>query len=389
MVGLLAITYVRQSLLRVGWAYGVSFAVLMVIFAIEKFDYVFRIAIEFGLPMRGFLVMFLSMLPAVMDTIVPIATLVALYLVLLQKRESRELLILAAAGCDSRPIATVISVVGLTTVALSLFSSGLIQPSARYAFRAGYERAVENFVSKGPPPGRFFRGGQNVLQARARPGETQPGIRIFGFEGARLDRIFVSDCSQMDVQNSQLHVKACEARVYHFRAPETNDATLRPDCLVCPDNDNRLEIMRLQGGASRYAFDMQAMFPTVERERIDELLMTDLLEVRDHGFASNDNARRATKNILFALVNILAVIIALCAVAFTGPRTRMLALPCAIAVLMAAAVLLGSGVLVPEVVTPTLLLALIGFTYPASLVAVWILPRLLNERLTSPRLVRK
>jgi hypothetical protein len=386
--------YARKSLLQIFKIYLLSLAVLVVVFAIEKFDFILRVAIEYDLRVKGFLILFASMIPSVVDSIIPIATIVAVYFVLLSKREGREFLILSAAGCGVKPILQIAGTTAALSVLMSLLTSGYLKPAASLAFRLEYEKALAGLVSKGPQTGRFFEGGENVLHVWAQPSDSTRKMRVFGFEGNRLDQIFLSDCSNMYVENGQLKIDACEARVYVFQPPPASQGAaptdVRSGCRLCPDQSGQLDVVRIQGGGSTRSFDMKTLFRPIERDHGDELNLPALLTADQSGFSSPSNARRGMTSLFLAFANVLAVALSIVAVALTTPKTRFAALPGAIAALMGCTVLIGSGALIPDTLSsPGRLGAAIAALCVLCAVAFSLIIRIFSESITAPRLVRK
>ncbi len=385
--------FVRSTVKEILTRCLVAFAVLVVVFAVEKFDFVARIAFEYGLDTEGFVVLFLSNLPTVMDLIIPIATIVAVYIALLNIRERRELVILAAVGVGSRPILVIAGFIATVALVTSFLISGFVKPAANYAFRKQYERSLSELVSKGPEGGRFFETPDTVVYTSPASGGEDRKLRVFGFEGARLDYIYLSDCARMRIEAGQLQSDTCASRAYRFKAPpgmaKASAKIFPTECPTCDDERARLSIVRVAGRRTEKTFDMHTLFKTIERDRLDERNVVELLANDGRAFTSPENARRGVKDVLVALMNIFAVVAALVAVAVTTPRTRFVALPLGIALLLGGLVAAGSGGVIPDgVLTPLGALGVVTATATvgaAQLVAVVLLAR---DQLLSPRMRR-
>ncbi|MER2606878.1 MAG: LptF/LptG family permease [Siculibacillus sp.] len=389
--------YARASLREISSKYLVAVGVLVVVFAIEKFDYIARVAIEHDLSSSGFLTLFLSLIPAIIDKIVPIATLVAVYLVVLNMRERREFIILAAAGAGPRVLMVICGAVAVAATVFAAATSGFVKPAANHAFRKQYEASLADLVSKGPAEGRFFVASDTVVYVWSRDDRDERKMRAFGFEGKRLDHVFLSDCARMQIENGRLYTDACEARAYRFKAPVgeglaaalADDRVVAARCPTCEGEAARLDIVRVRGGRSAKAFDMQTLFRTIERNRIEELSVVELLESRGDDFVSRINAKRAAVDLLLSLANMAAVAIALIAVALTTHRTRFVALPAAIGVLMGIIVAIGSGGLVPRaLLTPLGLAGVVSVAVAVAAVVLVGVLMLFRDLLTTPRMGR-
>ena len=372
----------------------IAFGILVVVFAIEKFDFIARFAIDYDLDLGGFVVLFLSNLPSIMDLIIPIATVIALYLSLLNIRERREFVILAAAGVGARPFLIIAGTIASLALLTSILISGFVKPAANYAFRQQYERSLSSIASNGPADGRFLETGDTVVHVSTSSASEERKLSIFGFVGPKLDYVYLSDCARLRIEGKQLYSDTCAARIFHFKpaADQPADAVAPPpvssECPSCNDERSRLNIVRIEGGRTAKDFELNSLFKTIDRNRVDELSVIELLAVKDGTFVSPDNARRAVKDLLLAAINLLAIACGLVAVALTTARTRFVALPLAMAGLMAGLVAVGSGALIPAITTPfgAAAVVLTGILAGAGVLAVVSIA--LRELLTSPRMGR-
>lgn len=382
--------FVRSILKEIIGRYLIAFLVLVIVFAVEKFDFIVRLSLEYGLDLRGFVILFLSDLPTVMDMIIPIATIVAFYITILNIRERREFIILAAAGVGSRPVLMLSISTALVAALTSFAVAGFVKPAANYAFRTQYERSLSELVSKGPEGGRFFETPDTVVYTSPATSGGERKLRVFGFEGPRVAYVYLSDCARMHIEAGLLYSDTCATRAYQFKRPndlETeSSAPFVSECPECGDERSRLSIVRITGRRTEKAFDLQTLFKTIERDRIDERSVFELLDNADGTFVSKENALRGVKDLLIAAVNVFAVACALVAVAFTTQRTRFFALPLAIALLLGAIVVVGSGSTIPAAaVTPTGVVLLVLAAYACCFGLLFAVAHLLRDLLVTPR----
>jgi hypothetical protein len=372
----------------------IAFGILVVVFAIEKFDFIARFAIDYELDLSGFVVLFLSNLPSIMDLIIPIATVIALYLSLLNIRERREFVILAAAGVGARPFLIIAVIIASLALLTSILISGFVKPAANYAFRQQYERSLSSIASNGPADGRFLETGDTVVHVSTSSPSEERKLSIFGFVGQKLDYVYLSDCARLRMEGKLLYSDTCAARIFHFKpASESAAEAIEPapvssECPTCNDERARLNIVRIEGGRTAKAFDLKSLFKTIDRNRVDELSIIELLAVKDATFVSPDNARRAVKDLLLATTNLLAIACGLVAVALTTARTRFVALPLAIAGLMGTLVAVGSGALIPAITTPFGAAAAVLTGIAAGVGALVAVSIALRDLLTAPRMGR-
>jgi len=305
---------VRAYLREIAMVYLMTFAILVGVFAIEKFDYIARLAIDYHLDPSGFAVLFFSELPSIMDLILPIATLVAIYVAVLAIRERREFIILSAAGAGSGPLLKVTLSVACLAAAVSIVVSGFVKPVATQAFRQQYDRSLKELISKGPEGGRFFESKDMVVYTAKGDSREDRKLRVFGFQGARASYVYLSDCARMRVEAGQLFTDSCATHAYRFPPPADFDPEALPEqilpteCPTCDDERARLRIVYVEGRRTQVPFDMKTLFPTIERDRIDELNIFDLLRTEGGGFASSENAQRGVKAFVLAATNVFAVV---------------------------------------------------------------------------------
>lgn len=401
-------TYILATITAILSKYLAAFLALVVIFAIEKLDFVLRIAVENELNTTGFLLLFVTMIPSILDTIIPIATVVSVYLVVLAKREGREFLILSAAGSGLGSTRSALLAVGTLACVLSVVSAGFLKPAANFTFRTEYDKLLSEVIAKGPSTGRFFVSQDTVAHVWGRGGQQARGLRVFSFEGPRLDQVFMSDCARLVVEGGELLTSACKSRFYAFKVPSDPETAPQDDvalkispphkpalsekakpCRLCPDEAGNLDVVMVEGARSARVFDMKSLFRPLAQSRNDEMDMGQLLDRRGAVYASTENAKRAAIQWLMALTNLLAIAIAILGVAVTTPRTRFLALPGAIALVTGGVVLAGSGALIPPtLLNPTGLALMLGVLGGLGLVAFFAVFHLCHAALIAPKLGR-
>lgn len=147
--------YVSQSVFLVLGLFTGVYVALIIVFVIEKLDFLLHAAIEYNVSPGGFMLLLAAYMPMVADFILPVAALVSVYLVLVYKRENREFLILAAAGIGMRPAVVITTVLGGVFMAASLLVSGYIKPMASDRYHNEFQRAIDNAVISGPGSGQF------------------------------------------------------------------------------------------------------------------------------------------------------------------------------------------------------------------------------------------
>ncbi|MDP3898676.1 MAG: LptF/LptG family permease [Mesorhizobium sp.] len=349
------------------------FATLVSVFAIEKLTNIIDIFLRFKIEPRILLLLYASILPDVADFILPIAVLIAVYVVVLRKREAREFLVLSSAGVGHRHL--LVAGFGSAVVAVVLCGvlSGFVKPYASLAYRQQYAQAFANALSKGISGGQIYRQEENFMFVSAPSAGAAKQMRVFSFKEERLERLTISDCAELRAFGERILADLCDARIYLFGVDppgvdnRRRDASSPPSdvsgCRFCTTETGDLDVARIQIGRSSLAFDMNTLLGQVAEPQSRNRSVVDLLGMRNGVFRSASDARLAGTYILLSLTCLLAVSIAFGAVAATAQRTGPLALGGGIALLIAAIVAASSGILlIGPVRNPLYFAGLVGTT---------------------------
>ncbi|MFU0507336.1 LptF/LptG family permease [Pseudaminobacter sp. NGMCC 1.201702] len=346
------------------------------IYVIEKFSALVDIALKYRFGIRTFLSLMLYTLPAMVDLALPLACLVSIYFCLLAYRERRELLILAGAGIGPAYLAMMVVMAAVFAVILSLVFSGFVKPAASFGFRLTQQMAENQVLSKGIPGGVFYAQENKALYARSVDETSLREIRLFEFSDEQLDRMIFSNCAVMRVNRGIVHADLCGAQIYIF---QNADKEISSD----------LAVVEVGAGPSRYGFDMSSIFRTPEKGRAQELSLIELVRQGSGKDGDRSHLEAAFSRVLGALTCLIAAALAVAAIAFTGPRTRMFILPVACGTVMVAAIFNNtlSSAFGSTTGLPTLLIICILSAVVAIILTV-VLTRTLYDRLITPRMVK-
>lgn len=391
--GLLKGAYVRQFAWQVLGACLLGCAILVLIFLVERLEFLVGVAFDFGLGGFEVLTLAASMMPRIVDYVMPISVLLSVYFAVLVRRERRELLVLESAGIGLRPVIIVLLGVAAAASLVSFVVTAYLKPASYFSFRSALSDGLANSIVQGPRTGRFFREDDRVVYVVGNPTGAGDTIRVFSFEGRRLDELFASDCSTLRVDNGLLLSDTCGASAYRFagiwRGTAGSGDPGAGDCPLCVSEDDELDLIRIEMGESRVPFEMTRLFAPVVRNRSYELDAVHLLRTRDGAFQSQDDVRRVFEMVLIALCTALAVSIGLVAAAATNPASRWVALPLGIGFTMVIVVVAGSGLLVPTIAfTPLGFAGLASLAVVSSLLLLPLIGSRLRLQLTQPRLGR-
>jgi lipopolysaccharide export LptBFGC system permease protein LptF len=392
--------YIGHTVLRIVGLCLLIFSGLLAVFAIEKFSYLLDIAFRYKVDFANFMILYVALLPDVADFILPIALVIACYVILLQKREAREFLVWSSAGDGARTILLTAAWVGTIAVVLCVLLSGFVKPAASLLFRQHYAQAFADALSSGLPGGNFYPQDDSVLfvASAALPNATK--MRVFGFDDDRLKRLTVSNCASLRAVGGEVRSDLCDTRVYlfGFDAQAPSQSRLRQGlapvgslsrCRLCAGPDGGLDIVRLEAGQSSIRFRMESVFGSPGTAHDKDRSLANLLTLRDGAIGSPADARRAATYLLLALTCLVAVAAALAAIAATAHRTGIFALCGALGLVIAAMVVVQSGLLlVGPLTNPAYLAALLLGGCVICAAAIAFIAIRFHTRLVTPMFVK-
>jgi lipopolysaccharide export LptBFGC system permease protein LptF len=315
----------------------------------EKLNDVLRAALDRQAHFSDILLLLLFTAPAVFDLALPLALMIAVYRIVLRRREDRELLVLSGAGIGSTRFVWWAMAVGFAAQLISLMVSGAIEPRAKFAERSLLFAAQYDALRGGIAAGQFYFFGKNTVYAS--PQDKKSSDRpLFIFQG------------DVNENSSDRVIDANHAR------------------LVGPDRDGNLTLLLRDFTTLDYDYSRGGGHPVVQSgsSRIgqydQELSLDQLLRFDPRGASIGErtsvelvksslaqgnadvpNATEAGRRFARSLLCLIAPLIAGLALAFTNQATRSFALPAACGVLMSLD--LGASALVENQARAGLLVA--------------------------------
>lgn len=118
--------YARRYLLGIGLQLVLILLFVEAILLAEKLNDVLRAALDRQAHFSDILLLLLYTVPAVFDLALPLALMIAVYRIVLRRREDRELLVLSGAGIGSARFVWWAMSIGLAAQLISLIVSGVI-----------------------------------------------------------------------------------------------------------------------------------------------------------------------------------------------------------------------------------------------------------------------
>lgn len=368
-------------------------AMICGIYLVEQFLPLLESALRYAFSTSAFGTLLLLTLPRIIEFALPLAALCVAYFTILEARERRELLVLSASGASSTHLAVTALLAGGIAAAISLGISGFAKPAASFAFRSTLTSSVAAALSKEIPIGAFYSQDESVLYSRAGGRGALRLMRLFEFDGARLRQILLSDCARMKVTDGVVQAQACDLKGYRFGQPaagaKPGAAPAGDPCTICPDAAGNLAVTQLAAGPSTFGFPMQQVFTTPVRDRAAEMDLIELLQADGDRFLSVRFATAAAVKVLSAIACVVGVLLGFAAVAFTTYRTRYVALPVALAAMMALMMLINSqSALVGAETGRAVLFIRLAALALACLPLTALTARLIYHRLVAPALAK-
>lgn len=385
--------YIRGTVRAIVSMYLLLFVVLVSVFAIERLAYIVNILLEYKIDLSTIAILYASLLPDVADMVLPIAVVIATYTIVLRRREAREFLVLSSAGIGLTPIMVIAFVSAGLAAAICLALSGWIKPAASHAFRVNYAHAFAGALSKGISGGKFYRQDDMVMYVSEPKPDGNTQMRVLSFDGERLHRLTISDCAALFAIDERIFANLCAARIYQFGAsrPEKADAgqaspaAAGKPCRFCASASGKLEITRVEGGRSVFAFDMNTLLDQASEPYAKDRPIWSLLQTRDGAFQSVSDARLAGSYIMTALACFVAVGAGLGAVAATARRTGPAALGVAVGAVIAAIGLAQSDLVFSGPIgQPIMFYATVAMAILVAFAAIVFPVRLLHRELVTP-----
>jgi lipopolysaccharide export LptBFGC system permease protein LptF len=288
------------------------------------------------------LVAFLSLqAPKILGIALPTGLLIAIYTAVLEMREHREMVALAASGTSTRFIIIVLIGFGALCQILALVTSGYLEPQARFTERVLYHSLKHRLVEAGLPADEFHSLGPYTIYARDRgPDGILHQVLIFQRESAdQKEKQTLTTASVLGFAEAgeagMLKLNLHDVSQYTFvEQPIANHRGLTVEV------GNEFEAREYQRTLS---FD-DLVESNLGQHGLGELTLGELIRpAAAGGRGASAIFSEAAARIVGSLLCLLAVPLALLAVSCTNIRTQYIALPLACGGLLLLNVLLAAA----------------------------------------------
>lgn len=280
----------------------------------------------------------------------PTALLIAVYVVVLRRRENNEFGVFAGLGYSHRILSIGAVMIGLTGAIISLVLSGFVEPPARFLLASTLEQITYKAVRDGElASGRFYQIGETTFYATSgRMNEVAGDVFLYQKSSEDTGRVIVASqlLNPQARDSEQSGVLFNNVNIYEFAdtgGTETAQAQPALDS-VCPECSSSEYFQPL----SHMYFDRFYMeLPKVDLPSTRDWLSPDeadffeLFSAPDWGAA---HVQVFGERLMRAALCLVTPLMALVAVAMTSKKTLLLCLPLASAIVLMLSFFASSGV---------------------------------------------
>ena len=319
------------------------------IFLAERFPMVFRDVLKNNADPFDTAEIFLFTSTQIFDLALAIAILMAVYWTTLRMRESRELLVLFAAGTGPYQLLALTLAVAITAQIASLTVSGVIDPASRYAQREILFNAAFRALKNGINTGQFYHFPDRVAYAPAQSVASRDHANVgqskqlFIYEQVKPDgfRVITADHARLDGPDPSgkilLRLGGVASRTFSGDQPPagTTPAPSKPDaraCADCPWQPKGVSRMTLSAPDVTQEMTVNELLTFLPRgSNVEELTIFKQLGAKAISASPKhlEEMRLLGERFARSLLCLLAPFMALVSVCLTSRRTNYLALPLA------------------------------------------------------------
>ena len=301
----------------------------------EKFSHLLEIILENQASKFNVILLLSYFAPEVFDLALPIALLMAVYLVALRCREGRELVILATMGIGARQFIALALMIGFAAQLSSLLVSGIMEPYSQFASREVLFQAQNRALRGGIASARFYEFPGYVAYGPAQT-EAAPERPLFIYRSLsdNLARVIASRRARLEGPNvaGELTLHLHDLTILDHpkpNAPGPNNATPGE-----APNAARTNVMRIGSFAQEMVLDDLLRFPPRGESPVERTSFELLASVSGMATPTGDIGEIG-RRLARSLICLITPLIAGLALAFTHRASPAFVLPMSCAGLMA------------------------------------------------------
>lgn len=305
------------------------------IFLAEKFASLLKVTLENQAGGSSIVLMLSYFAPEVFDLALPIALLMAVYLVGLRCREGRELVILATMGVGARQFVALALMIGFAAQLSSLLVSGIAEPYSQFESREILFQAQNKVLRGGIASARFYEFPGYVVYAPAQT-EAAPERPLFIQRDLdqNLTRVITSRRARLDGPNATgemtLHLRDLTILDLPKPGPLTRSEAAPDAATTAP----RTNFMKVGSFAQEMVLDDLLRF-SPRGESPTERTSTELLASAATATNATGEIGEFGRRLARSLLCLITPLVAGLALAFTNRNSQPFILPVFCAGLMA------------------------------------------------------
>lgn len=326
------------------------------IFLAEKFASLLKVTLENQADANNIVLLLLYFAPEVFDLALPIALLMAVYLVALRCREGRELVILATMGVGARQFIALALAIGLAAQFMSLLVSGIVEPYAQFLSREILFQAQNRVLRGGISSARIYEFPGYVIYA---PAQTEAAAErplfIHRALDEKLSRVITSRRARLDGPNATGELTLHLRDLTVLDHPEPGSLARNPTG-DAPANNARTNVMKVGSFAQEMILDDLLRFPPRGESPI-ERTSGELLESASANSTADigEFGRRLARGLLCLITPLVAGL----ALVFTNRNSQPFILP-----------VFCAGLMVLDITASTAVKNFAGFGFWATILAL-------------------
>jgi len=338
LLGPLLQMYARSFMGQVAARIFAVMVLVEAVFLAERFPIVFRSVFSHHADLYDTTLLFLCNSTQVFDLALAIAILLAVYWTTLRMRESRELLVLFAAGSGPFQLLAVVILIAFAGQLTSLVMSGVVDPATRFAERRILFDAEFRALRSGINTGEFYKFPNRVAfaPARIKHAGADPTRSLFVYEqmSPTKFRVLTADRALLDGPNESglIRVKLGGFTSHTF----SSEQTPAPPPSQNPQGQSKSRVVMSATDVTQQMAANELLTLLPRGSELEELTIME--ELQSHPGAVTKRHRQDMRllgeRFARSLLCLLAPLMALAAICLTFRGTDYLVLPLACLALM-------------------------------------------------------
>ncbi len=308
------------------------------IFLGEKFPELFNIAMQRQAGLSDVVLLLACAAPEIFNLALALALLISVYQTLLNSRENREILAIAGAGTGLFEFVAFLFVVGLAGLFGSVAISGVVEPAAQYAKRIVLFDAEYRALLHGGRDGQFYAFPDHTVYVIGQSGQSASHRVFIEERSATHTYAITSDAAAISKPggDSPLRLNLSAIRMVDLdRTPGANGGAVAPG-RGAGGMDSVTDLFQIEATNASQRLSLTDLIPFPGRGgTTDELTIFGLIQRALGSVAGGEKEVRAFGDLIAqGFLSLIAPLLAAAALCLTNQKTRAVAIPAALLVLV-------------------------------------------------------